>query len=415
MSQIQITKLTQWIRNTLSAKISQAERERDKLLVEITRATETLPQYCSQLSKKAEQDMEAKRENRAQYKAARALGRLTELVTEICTSVGIPEEKNSAALRTLQRNLSKAASESARLRNDYLRQIRPYYIIDMMTFGGNIDKLRRLSEELHTFLMGRGSLLRSLEELDEKMKTIEKLQASRDATSAQRRDIEQQLSSTQTMEAELRTEWNQLRQNSKMKGYIHIDENLRMLRKELLRTGFSRLGGPLRRLASISERGDYPLPIEVREAVKEYMTKPFSTFLREEEGYPKLKSVMEALSNAISKGKLPLKQREAKKVLDRSVQVISENSLAKIHDQARGMKATFDQFLVDEEIASLVKQMKTLKEKGRASRALQKQLKAELQRTVEMERKAEEQISSMASGIEEFCSKLTEETVRLQL
>ena len=86
-----------------------------------------------------------------------------------------------------------------------------------MTFGGNIDKLRRLSEELHTFLMGRGALLRSLEELDEKMKTIEKLQTSRDATSAQRKSIEQQLSEAQMMEAELREEIDRIRQNKKMK------------------------------------------------------------------------------------------------------------------------------------------------------------------------------------------------------
>jgi hypothetical protein len=415
MSQIPLTKLADWTRNKLASKISQAEREKGKLLSEIKKATETLPQYCNQLSKKAEQDMETKRENRAQYKAAKALGRLTELVGEISNSVNVPEETSSVTVRNLQRNLSKAASESARLRADYLRQIRPYYIIDMMTFGGNIDKLRRLSEELHTFLMGHGAILRSLEELDEKMKTVEKLQTSQDATSAQRRSIEQQLSSAQTMEAELRNEMDKVRQNSKMKGYMQIDENLRTLRKELLQTGFSRLGGPLRRLASISERGDYPLPMEVRDAVKEYLTKPFSTFLRETEGYPRLKGVMTALSNAVSSGKLPLKQREAKKVLDRSEQIVSHNSLAKIHEEARRMKTTHDQFLVDEEIASLVKQMRTLKQKGRTSHALQKQLKAELERTIEIERKANEQTSSMVKNIEEFCSNLTEEPVTVQL
>ncbi|MGA3297358.1 MAG: hypothetical protein ABSD41_07890, partial [Candidatus Bathyarchaeia archaeon] len=203
-----------------------------------------------------------------------------------------------------------------------LRQIRPYYILDMMTFGGNIDKLRRLSEELHTFLMAHGTVLRFLEEFDEKMKTIEKLQTSRDITSAQRKAMELQLSETQSVETNLRASVDRIRQNRKMKEYIQIDENLRTKRKELILSGFSRLGRPLRKLASISERGDYPVAIEVREAVKEYLTKPFSTFLREADGYPKLKAVMTALQNAVSSGKLSLKQREAKKVLDRTEQVV---------------------------------------------------------------------------------------------
>jgi hypothetical protein len=414
MSQIQITKLNDWLRNTLASRISQAERERDKLLSEIKKATEALPEYCNQLSKKAEQDMEMKRENRAQYKAAKALSKLTTIVAEICKAINIPQEKSSIALRNLQRGLQKAASEGARIRTDYLRHIRPFYIIDMMSFGGNIDKLRRLSEELHTFLMGHGTLLRSLEELDEKMKTIEKLQTSRDTISAQKESIEQQLSEAQITETRLREELDRIRQNKKMKEYVQIDKNLRILRKELLRTGFSRVGRPLRKLASISARGEYPVSAEIREYVNEYLTKPFSTFLREAEGYPRLKALMTELSNAVSSGKLALKQRETKKVLDRSEQIISGNSLTRIHTEARRLKAEYDRCLLDEETASLVRQLKDLKVNGRTNSSHQKELKAELQRALESEKKANEQISSMTREIEEFCSKLAGKEVRIK-
>ncbi|HMK82959.1 MAG TPA: hypothetical protein VK503_04525 [Candidatus Bathyarchaeia archaeon] len=414
MRQIEIRKLSEWLRHTLSPKIIQAERERNKLLLEIERAIRALPDYCNQLSKKAEQDIETKHDNRAEYKAAKALAKLTTVVTEICKSVNIPQEKNTATLRGLQRDLSKAASEGARIRTEYLRQIRPYYILDMMTFGGNIDKLRRLSEELHTFLMTHGTILRSLEEFDEKMRTIEKLQTSRDTTSAQRKAMELQVSETRTVETNLRANVDRIRQNRKMREYIQIDENLRTKRKELILSGFSRLGRPLRKLASISERGDYPIAIEVREAVKEYLTKPFSTFLREADGYPKLKAVMTALQSAVSSGKLSLKQREAKKVLDRTEQVVSENSLAKIHHEARTLKDQYDQCLIDKETASLVKEMKDLRQKGRTNRIQQKDLMADLQRITAIEEKANEQISNMTKEIEEFCSKITGEAVKVE-
>jgi hypothetical protein len=414
MSQIQITKLNDWLRSTLAPRISQAERERDKLLSEIKKATEALPEYCNQLSKKAEQDMEMKRENRAQYKAAKALSKLTTIVAEICKSINIPQEKSSIELRNLQRGLQKAASEGARVRTEYLRHIRPFYIIDMMSFGGNIDKLRRLSEELHTFLMGHGTLLRSLEELDEKMKTIEKLQTSRDTISAQKESTEQQLSEAQITETRLREELGRIRQNKKMKEYVQIDKNLRTIRKELLRTGFSRLGRPLRKLASISARGEYPVSAEIRQYLNEYLTKPFSTFLREAEGYPRLKALMTTLSDAVSSSKLALKQRETKKVLDRSEQIISGNSLTRIQTEAGRLKAEYDRCLLDEETASLVRQLKDLKENGRTNSSHQKGLKAELQKALESEKKANEQISSMMREIEEFCSKLAGEEVRIK-
>ena len=203
MNQVPQENLKEWLRDILSSRLTQAERERDKLVIETTKALEALPEYCNQLSRKAAQDMETKREKRAEYKAAKALSRLTELIMEMCKSVNIPQEKNSVTLRSLQRELSKTAVEGARVRAESLRQIRPYYIIDMMSFGGNIDKLRRLSEELHGFLMGRGAILKSLEELDEKMKSLDKLQTSRNSISGQRRAVEQQLAETQNADCEL--------------------------------------------------------------------------------------------------------------------------------------------------------------------------------------------------------------------
>jgi uncharacterized phage infection (PIP) family protein YhgE len=414
MNQIPQEHLREWVRETLSSKLVQAERERDKLVLETAKALEALAEYCNQLSRKAAQDMETKREKRSEYKAAKALARLTELVTEMCKSVNIPHEKNSITLRNLQRELSKTAVEGARVRAESLRQIRPYYIIDMMSFGGNIDKLRRLSEELHGFLMGRGAILKSLEELDEKMKSLDKLQTSRNSVSDQKRAIQEQLAETQNAEANLREQVEQIRQNRKMKEYVRIDGELRALRSELLRRGFSRLGRPLRKLVSISERGDYALPLEVRENTKEYLRRPFATFLEENEGYPKLKAVLTALSNGVESGKLALKQREAKKVIDRSRQVVSDNSLAGIYEEAKKHKGMYDQCYVDRETASLVARMKDLRQRGRSNYARQKELKGELQRAIDAEAKANGQIAVLTKEIEDFSSNLAGAPVRIQ-
>ncbi|MGO9643376.1 MAG: hypothetical protein ACLPY5_01365 [Candidatus Bathyarchaeia archaeon] len=412
-SSVQITQLKEWLRKSLSAKISQAERERDKLLSEITKALTSIPEFSSQLSRKAEEGMEAKRENRAQFKSAKALGRLTTIIPEMCSSVTIPSTKDSTSLRSLQREISKLGSDASQVRAEWLRYIRPFYIIDMMTFGGNIDKLRRLGEELHTYLQGRGSTLRSLEELDEKMKSLDKLQTIKGTVTGQREEVEHRLNEAQVDEKALRTEMEQIKHNQKMKETMRVDAELRSLRGELLRVGFSRLGRPLRKLVSISERGDYPVPIDVRENLKEYIRKPFTTFLNEEDGYPQLKKILLTLSTAVESGKMALKQREAKKVNDRSQQIISGNSLSTIHLKAKELKRTYDQFLADQEIASQVQRLKEVRQKGRTNHALQEDLKSELQRVSESERKAAEQISNLVQEIEDFSTKLSETQLKI--
>jgi hypothetical protein len=285
----------------------------------------------------------------------------------------------------------------------------------MMTLGGNIDKLRRLGDELHTFLMGRGTLLRSLEDIDGKLESLNKLQAAKELALSQRKTVEEKLEEAAQTDEMLRNQLQNVRANQKMVRFLEIDSELRKLRSELLRTGFSRLGRPIKKLISISERGDYPLPIEVRETAREYATKPFTTFLSDGDGYPRLKSLMQALSGAVSSGKLALKQREAKKVIERSEQVVTENSLSQIHESARKTKVAYDQCLSDRETETLVQEQRGIRKKGKANRTLLEEFRAELERAVENQRQTEEQISSLLREIQGLARKLAGTDLTLQL
>ena len=414
-NQVAVTKLQDWLRDSLGSNLSQAERERDKLVSEIKRGVDSLRGFCDQLIRKAEQDMETKRDNRAQYRASKAVARLTSIIPDMCKDFNIPTLKDSTSLRNLQRDTSKLASEAARSREEWLRQIRPYYILDMMTLGGNIDKLRRLGDELHNFLMGRGALLRSLEDVNEKIDSLSKMKASEELAVSQRKSLEERLKETDRLDESLRLQAESVRGNPKVTRFLEVDSELRRLRGELIRTGFSRLGRPLKKLISISERGDYPLPVEVRESAKEYIRKPFTTFLAETDGYPRLKSVMSALSGGVSSGKLALKQREAKKVIERSEQVISGNSLSNIHESAKKAKLTYDQILSDQETKALVQQLTDLRKRGKENRSSQEELKAELERAIENEKHAGEQINSLLREIENFARKLSSTDLKLQL
>jgi len=263
--------------------------------------------------------------------------------------------------------------------------------------------------------MGRGAILRALEDIREKSDSLSKLQASEDLAISQRKSLEDRLKESDQLDESLKLQAEKVRGNPKVTKFLEIDSELRKLRLELIRTGFSRLGRPLKKLTSISERGDYPLSVEVRESAKEYTKKPFTSFLAEPEGYPRLKTVMSALSGAVSSGKLALKQREAKKVIERSEQITSGNSLSSLHESAKKAKLTYDQILTDQETKVLVKELTDLRRKGKENRAAQEELKGELERALQNEQHSREQIMSLLREIENAGRKLAGTDLKLQL
>jgi hypothetical protein len=123
---------------------------------------------------------------------------------------------------------------------------------------------------------------------------------------------------------------------------------------------------------------------------------------------------MKALTGGVSSGKLALKQREAKKVLERSEQVDAENSLSPIHETAKKAKSAYDQCLSDPQTGELVRELRELRRKGKANRTLREELKGELERAVESERHADEQIRSLLREIQALARKLTGTDMTLQ-
>jgi len=69
--------------------------------------------------------------------------------------------------------------------------------------------------------------------------------------------------------------------------------------------------------------------------------------------------------------------------------------------------------LADAETLGLVQRYRELRQKGRATHNLQKELQAELQRVMENERKLDEQISASAKEIEAFARKLADSNIKV--
>ena len=353
--------LEPWVREALKVQINAAEKAARKARSDIDAQVASVKEVVTDLLRKSEKGSTEKRDDRAAYKAARAVGRMCLELQDLLSAPLPGDTETYEGLKQFSDVASRLASDSARVRDKWVRHIRPYYILDMISLSSGIDKIRRLSDQSWEVFSREGTLLHRLEEIQSRVQKIDELERSlheqldeRNQVIEEIKRLEPQISQTERLIESLTTD-------TKITELRKIDNRLKELRGELLTSGFRRLGRPLRKLEAMASRGEYPVPPEVREKLSEYLKRPFTTFVHEAEGYPFLKSVLRSMQNAVEKRKLLLKQREERKVLERIENVVEKDILDRIHREATALLAERRKCLQDPACVDLVSAYKQKK------------------------------------------------------
>jgi DNA repair ATPase RecN len=182
-----------------------------------------------------------------------------------------------------------------------------------------------------------------------------------------------------------------------------------------LASGFRRLGRPLRKLEAMAGRGEFPVAPEVREKLSEYLKRPFAAFIREEEGYPSLKSILRNLEQAVERKKLLLKQREERKVLERIESVAERNMLDRIHRDAKTLVAERRKYLHDPECLELVRAYRQKKQDLKNLQSKYTELKHRSNLISERVQALKNSLTQYARETELLAEKLAKRTVRIEL
>jgi len=310
---------------------------------------------------------------------------------------------------------AKLASDAAKTRDRWIGQIRPYYILDMMSLNASIDKLRRLGEQTWGLFSKDGGLLRSLEEIHARVEKIQELENSLQTQIGECERVTSEANKLAPQISDAERMIGSLGSNPKIAELRKIDERLRELRGELLTLGFRRLGRPLRKLEAMTGRGEHPMAPEVRERLSEYLKRPFTTFIHEEDGYPSLKSILRSMQRAVERKKLLLKQREERKVLERIDNVAEKNSLDRIHREAATLLNERRTYLQDPECRELVRAHKQGRQDLKSLRSKQTDLEHRFKLLSEKAEALRNSIGQFTRDTEQLVEKLTKKPVMIEL
>ena len=350
---VRVDELEPWLKDALRVQIANVNKAIDKAKSDVDSQVSSLKEVTADLIAKSEKDSE-KKNDRAMYKAAKAVGRMCLELQDLLVANEPIDQHSYEGLKQFSDTTAKLASNASNVREKWIGHIRPYYILDMMSLNASIDKLRRLGEHGWDLFSKDGGLLRRLEEIHARVEKIQDLVKSMQKQVAECNRVADEAGTLTPQISEAERQMESVAGNPKIAELRKIDNRLRELRGEVLASGFSRLGRPLRKLEAMAGRGEYPMAPEVREKLAEYLKRPFTTFIHEDDGYPYLKSVLKDMRQAVERKKLLLKQREERKVLERIDNVAEKNSLDGMHHEATMLLNERRKYLQDPECRELV-------------------------------------------------------------
>ena len=411
---VRVDELEPWLKDGLRAQVANVNKAVDRAKSDVDSQVSSLKEVTADLIAKSEKDSE-KKNDRATLKAAKAVGRMC-LELQGLLVVNEPVDPHSyEGLKQFSDTTAKLASNTSNVREKWIGHIRPYYILDMMSLNASIDKLRRLGEHGWDLFSKDGGLLRRLEEIHARVEKIQDLVKSMQKQVAERNRVADEAGALTPQIAEAERQMESVAGNPKIAELRKVDNRLRELRGEVLASGFSRLGRPLRKLEAMAGRGEYPMAPEVREKLAEYLKRPFTTFIHEDDGYPYLKSVLKDMRQAVERKKLLLKQREERKVLERTDNVAEKNSLDGMHNEATMLLNERRKYLQDSECRELVI---AYKQKRLDLKRLRSQHEDLEHRSKLLSDKAETLKTSLAEyvkGTEQLAEKLAGKPVKVEL
>lgn len=306
-----------------------------KLVDEAARALDEGKGFYQDLSRKGERDVGTKRDP-VSYRAARLLAHSGKQAFEMVSSVQVPGEVNWETLKTFKDSLSSTSRTLKDLRNSTSGQMSGLYILDMRSFSGVSDRIRKNGERLAAFMEGEGSALqraRTLTGISVAIQgAVEELRVLEREAGLSAVEQERLTAGAQRLAEQLDREVGQ----SGLGEVLEIERELRRESREFRSDTLAHLQRPLRRLRDLSQRGEVPLEVSEREALALYTVSPYRTFLSKGSG-PFLKPILGSLRKAMDSGKLGFKPRKAGRVLAQLDELVSSDSLESRQKRGRGL------------------------------------------------------------------------------
>jgi hypothetical protein len=347
-----------WISDELDSQLRSTRSKAAKLVDEAKRAVSEAGSFYEDLGRKGDRDMATKKDA-ASYRAARLIGHGAHEAAARVKEIVIPNDTNWESLKIVKDSLSVASRTIRDLRDSTARELSGFYILDMRSFGGAMERIAKSGERLATFLEGEGSKLQRARTMTGIVESIKTTRSELEEKSSEQSAIRKDLEGLARSKAELTSKVDQLEANNNLREVLDIEKELRKESRAFRAETLAHLQRPLRRLADLSQRGDYPLGSDEREALSAFVKSPYKSFLSKSTG-EYLTRILESMKKAIDSGKMEFKPKKTGRVSVQLNQLIGTAHLAEKQEKGRRLLARRRELLRNAECKDMYERRKVL-------------------------------------------------------
>lgn len=306
-----------------------------------------MQEACKSLIKECEREIEKGKA----YHRARVAKKLAQFFMDTLAKINFPEQVSFKTTEVLVKDFKKAFSMIERERNMWFPRISPLFIMSRRRIDVVLSKLFESTEKLDSFASEKYARAKTVTDCFIIADNVTELKNELEKIEREKNDTESAIS-TVHMEIE--------RTKQKILSIQHKDEMKRLMdiyhqAKELdrkVKQELRYLQKPFIKLQNLYHSGDVSVPTEEIEKLNKYLTHPFLTLAKEEQGYPVLKKILHKLNEAIEQDKLKIKSSRQKKAQDQINAILKDDTLASLQQQCKQLYERRKQLLATSNIAT---------------------------------------------------------------
>jgi hypothetical protein len=409
---IPLKDLKDWLKEETASILEPIRTDGTTLLNGIKDKLEDLSDSCEKLLEDSEKEM--LKSSPKTYRRARTAYKFARDVLENIDELDVPDSITYESLQTLCGDLNKTFTAIGRERARGFRRISPYFILDRRKFDGALGKAMGSFKELRDFSSHRYARAKAIEDSFVRIDKLDMFINKLAQIEKRKRIAESKLKAVQKKIDETERKMVSIRDRDEVSELAQTRGEIEELEKALGRD-LRHLEKPFLKFQKLVQGPGYRLPLSETRKLNQYMQRPFEALATEKKGYPQLRIILQAMDDAIAKGKLKLKRSRLDKAREQIDEILNKNSLIPLHESCSKAFSKREQLLASETVATSKRRRVELEERLNTLRKRKKLADSRTDVRARRYKTELQNIESQKKELENIVSEITNKDIRITL
>lgn len=264
-----------------------------------------------------------------------------------------------------------------------------------------VTRLTSPIAELRSFLSGPYAKARIVEELFLKADEMGRLLNEMTEYERRKADVKERLQRLEKQIEEGERSVASIKDSAELDHLASARQKTQQLRRQV-KHELRHLRKPFIKFAKLARASGYALSSGEIEKFNQYLKDPFTALATEEQGYPKLKSILRRVGQAIDEGKLRLKGSRLKKGREEIDEILNKNKLDHLHRDSTQTLSSIQQLLSSKETQTAQSRSKQVLEKLEELRKQREMVRARVDELDKEHEQSSERVDEQKAALEKI-------------